>query len=66
VPHGLGEGGGGRIAFGLRRSLVGGKEAVHRHHATGKGRNIDWRLHVGADKVCAITLREIHRDIQPL
>ena len=63
---GLSESGGGGIVFGLRSCLIGGEEVVHQHHATGKGRNIHWRLKMGADKVRSIALREVHRDIQPL
>ena len=56
----------GSVMVGLGGGLVGRKEIVHRHHAVGKGRDVEWRLDVNAHEMGTVPLRQVDRDLQSL
>ena len=64
--HGLVEGSFRGVMVGLGGGLVRREEIVHRHHAVDKGRDIERRLDVDAHEMGAVTLRQVHRDVQSL
>ena len=51
---------------GLGGGLVRSKEIVHRHHAVGKGRDVEWRLDMDAHEMGAVPLCQVDRDVQAL
>jgi hypothetical protein len=54
------------LLVGLGGGLIRSKEIIHRHHAVGKGRNVERRLDVNTHEMGAVTLRQLHCDVQSL